>query len=63
MGGRACVRGIRVTVSLIANLVANGMTTEKILDEYPYLEAEDIYQSLQYAANLARERVGPLPAA
>ncbi len=38
MGGRACVRGMRVTVSLVLNLVANGMSTEKILEAYPYLE-------------------------
>ena len=37
MGGRACIRGMRVTVSLIVNLVANGMTTEEIIRAYPYL--------------------------
>lgn len=50
MGGRACIRGMRITVSLILNLVANGMTTEQILDDYPYLEPEDIQQALRYAA-------------
>ena len=53
MSGRACIRGMRVTVSLILNLVAQGMKTEEILDAYPYLEAEDIQQSLRYAAWLA----------
>jgi uncharacterized protein (DUF433 family) len=55
MSGRACIRGMRVTVSLIVNLVANGMTLEEILQEYPTLEAEDIQQALQYAAFLASE--------
>jgi len=59
MGGKACIRGLRVTVSLVVNLVANGMSTEQILAEYPYLEAEDIRQSLRYAAWLAEETVLP----
>ena len=45
MGGRATIRGMRVTVSLIVNLVANGMDTAEIIDAYPYLEPEDIRQS------------------
>ncbi|MDO9129043.1 MAG: DUF433 domain-containing protein [Anaerolineales bacterium] len=49
MGGRACIRGMRVTVSLIVNLVAHGMTIEEIVKDYPYLEAEDIQQALRYA--------------
>ena len=57
MGGRACIRGMRVTVALILNLVANGMTAQQILAEYPYLEEEDIRQALQYAAWLADESV------
>lgn len=60
MGGRACIRGMRVTVSLVVNLVANGMTTEEITEAYPYLEPEDIQQALQYAAWLAEESVHPL---
>jgi len=47
MGGRACIRGMRVTVSLIVNLVANGMATEEIIEAYPYLEPEDVRQALQ----------------
>jgi uncharacterized protein (DUF433 family) len=65
MGGRACIRGMRVTVALVLNLVANGMTVKQIIKEYPYLEEEDIRQSLQYAAWLADESVqilGPLAA-
>lgn len=48
MGERACIRGMRVTVSLLVNLVANRMSTEEILEAYPYLEAEDIQQALQF---------------
>jgi len=51
MGGRACIRGMRVTVSLIVNLCANGMTAEEIVAAYPYLEPEDVRQALQYAAS------------
>ena len=50
MGGRACIRGMRLTVSLILNLVANGMKPEEIIDDYPELEIEDIAQSSRYAA-------------
>ncbi len=55
MGGRACIRGMRITVSLVLNLVANGMSSREIIEAYPYLEAEDIAQSLKYAAWLADE--------
>jgi uncharacterized protein (DUF433 family) len=58
MGGRACVRGIRTTVALVVNLVANGMSAEDITREYPDLEREDIRQSLQYASALANEEIG-----
>lgn len=60
MGGRACIRGMRVTVSLIVNLVANGMGVEDIITSYPYLEPDDIRQALQYAAWLTEENVYPL---
>ena len=59
LGGRACIRGMRIGVSLIVNLVANGLTVERIVAEYPSLEAEDIRQALQYAAMLSREEVLP----
>ena len=58
MGGRACIRGMRMTVSLVVNLVANGMSTEDIVREYPELLAEDIRQALQYASALANEEIG-----
>jgi len=57
MGGRACIRGLRVTVALVLNLFANGMTAKHIIEEYPYLEEEDIRQVLQYAAWLADESI------
>ena len=60
MGGRACIRGMHVTVSLIVNLVAHGMGMEEIIEAYPYLEPEDIRQALQYAAEAVREREIPL---
>ena len=50
MAGQACIRGMRVSISLILNLLANGKTTEEIIADYPYLEAEDIRQSLVYGA-------------
>jgi len=56
-GGRACIRGLRVTVSLILNLIANGMREEEVLEAYPYLEPEDIQAALNYAAWLADESV------
>ena len=57
MGGRACVRGMRVTLSLIVNLVASGMSEAEILAAYPYLETDDIRQALRYVAWLAEESV------
>lgn len=60
MGGRACIRGMQVTVSLVVNLVANGMTTEEIIADYPYLEPEDVRQALEYAAWLADESIHEL---
>ncbi len=57
MAGRACIRDTRVSVSLLVNLVANGMTPAEIIEAYPYLEPEDIQQALQYAAYLTEEKV------
>ena len=50
LGGKACIRGMRISVSLIVNLVANGMTAAEIVTEYPDLEEEDVSQALKYAA-------------
>ncbi len=60
MGGRACIRGMRITVALILNLVANGATVEKIIADYPYLEPEDVHQALRYAAWMAEDSVHEL---
>jgi uncharacterized protein (DUF433 family) len=57
MNGRPCIRGMRVQVSLILNLAANGMTTEEIIKAYPYIEPEDISQCLRYASWLAEDRI------
>lgn len=63
MGGRACIRGMRITVSLLVNLIANGMMIDELRREYPDLEPDDVRQALQYAAALANEEVHPLPIA
>jgi uncharacterized protein (DUF433 family) len=60
MGGKPCIRGIRVTVGTIVGLVAAGRTRDEILREYPYLEAEDIAEALSYAAWRAEEVEVPL---
>jgi uncharacterized protein (DUF433 family) len=57
MGGRACIRGMRITVSLVVNLVANGMTADEIVREYPDLEPEDVREALAYASALANEEI------
>ncbi len=54
-GGRPCIRGLRFPVSKVLDLIASGMTTEEVLADYPYLEAEDIRQSLKYAAWVVQE--------
>ncbi len=56
MGGKACIRGMRVTVGMIVGQVAAGHSIESILSSYPYLERDDILQALRYAAWLAEER-------
>lgn len=59
MGGRACLRGMRISVSLVLSLVANGMKESEIIEAYPYLEVEDIQACLNYAAFLASEEIHP----
>ncbi|HTV79980.1 MAG TPA: DUF433 domain-containing protein [Steroidobacteraceae bacterium] len=56
MGGKPCIRGMRVTVGMIVGQIAAGATTQQLLAEYPYLEAADIGEALQYAAWRAEER-------
>jgi uncharacterized protein (DUF433 family) len=60
MGGRACIRGMRVTVGMIVGQIAAGHSVEEILADYPYLEREDVMQALRYAAWRAEEREVPL---
>ena len=60
MGGRPCIRGLRVTAGMIAGLVATGHSHVEILKLYPYLETEDIGQALKYAAWRAEEVELPL---
>ena len=60
MGGKPCVRGMRITAGLVVGLVAAGYSREKILYEYPYLEAEDIDECLAYAAWRLSESEQPL---
>jgi len=57
MGGRACIRGMRVPVSVVVSQIAHGATVEEILDGYPDLAREDIQQDLDYAAWLTHEQV------
>ena len=56
MGGRPCIRGMRVTVGMIVGMLAEGHSKKEILKLYPYLEAEDIAQALSYAALRSEER-------
>jgi uncharacterized protein (DUF433 family) len=63
MGGKPCVRGMRVTVGTIVGLVAAGRTWGEILTAYPYLEEEDIRQALEYAAWRVEEIEVPIPLA
>lgn len=56
MGGKACIRGLRVTVGTVVGLLAAGRSPEEILQAYPYLEPEDIDQALAYAAWWVEER-------
>jgi uncharacterized protein (DUF433 family) len=50
MGGKACIKGTRVTVSMIVSQISDGVTPDELLAEYPYLTREDIFEALQYAA-------------
>lgn len=63
MGGKPCIRGMRVTVGMIVGLVASGHSREEILELYPYLEAEDIDEALGYAAWRVEEIDVPLVSA
>jgi uncharacterized protein (DUF433 family) len=56
MGGKACIRGMRVTVSMVVSQIGSGHSVDQVLADYPYLEREDIMQALRYAAWRAEER-------
>ena len=60
MGGKACIRGTRVTAGMVVGLLAEGRSPAEILQAYPYLEREDIEQSLAYAAWRLEEHEAPL---
>jgi uncharacterized protein (DUF433 family) len=59
MGGRACIRGMRIPVSVIVGQIAHGASIEEILEGYPDLEREDVQSALEYAAWLTKEEVYP----
>ena len=63
MGGVPCIRGLRIPVATVVGMVADEMSEQEILDAYPDLEAEDIRESLRFAAEAVRERELPLSAA
>ena len=56
MGGKACIRGMRVTVRMIVGQIGSGQSVEDVLADYPYLECDDIMHALRYAARRAEER-------
>lgn len=56
MGGKACIRDLRVTVGMVVGQIGAGRSIEALLAEYPYLEREDVFQALRYAAWRAEER-------
>jgi uncharacterized protein (DUF433 family) len=56
MGGKPCIRGQRVTVGMIVGQIGAGLTIEELLNDYPYLERDDILEALRYAASRSQER-------
>ena len=60
MGGLPCIRGLRMPVATVVAMVADGMSVAEIIDDFPYLTAEDIAEALRYAAAAVRERELPL---
>lgn len=63
MGGVPCLRGLRIPVATVIDMIADGMTRQEILTAYPDLEAADVEEALHYAAEAVRERELPLAAA
>jgi uncharacterized protein (DUF433 family) len=62
MGGRPCIRGMRVTVGMLVSQIGSGQTIDEVLVEFPYLVREDVLQALRFAAWRAEERELPLAA-
>ena len=62
MGGLPCIRGLRVPVGAVVGQLAAGRTVEEILADYPYIERDDVFAALEYAAAAVSERELPLPA-
>lgn len=60
MGGVPCIRGLRIPVATVVGLLANGMSVEEILRDYPDLERDDVYEALSFAAEAVCERQLPL---
>ncbi len=60
MGGKPCIRGLRVTVGTVVGLLAAGRSTGEVLQVYPYLEADDVFEALAYAAWRAEEFEVPI---
>lgn len=60
MGGVPCIRGLRIPVATVVGMVAEGMTTDEILEAYPDLRRDDVREALEYAAEAVRERELPL---
>ncbi len=60
MGGLPCIKGLRIPVATVVDMVADGMTVDEILEAYPDLEREDVQEALRYAAEAVRERELPL---
>ena len=60
MGGLPCIRGLRMPVATVVAMVADGMSVAEIIDDFPYLTAEDIAEALRYAAEAVRQRELPL---
>ncbi len=61
--GKPCIRGTRIWVSLILDFLASGETKEEILEAYPQLTVEDVHAAIAYGAEVARERIVPVPPA
>jgi len=60
MGGVPCIRDLRMTVSMLLGQLAAGLTTDEVLEQYPYLEREDVLAALEYAAAVVNEREVPV---